>query len=1049
MQILKHIRRSAVAAAFALGSLSLWAQHTVQVTGTVTDETSEPVVGATVKALGTDKAVITDFDGNYTIAVSPQGSLQFTYIGMKPVTEKVAGRKQINVTMATDAEMMDEVVVIGYGTQRRGSITGAVSAIKGDQMVKTKNENPQNMLTGRIPGVRVWQKSSEPGTYSNNFDIRGMGSPLVVIDGVPRTVEEFQRLNANDIEDVSVLKDASAAIYGVRAANGVLLVTTKNGTAGKTKVTYSGSYTIQKPSSMPQLANVYDAMTIYNEKKMNNINGGSIVYTEADFEAFRNGTRRSDDWNKLIFASSAPQTQHDISVSGGNDRTQFFTSFGYFYQEGIFKSGDLNYNKFNIRSNLSTKIVRGVRLDVNLAGVADQRNTPYTSAVNIIRNYWKQGMLFPAYADPEHTMLNYDGLDLEQNTVAMMSADISGHHKYRQRYFESAATVNFDFGEYTPVLKGLTAKAMISWDYRMDNNEAFRKEYSQYAYDELTGTYSQKLYNESSPSTMRREFFDKSQTLTQFVLNYSRKFGRNDLGALVGWETQHRSGDNFYAYRELAFSTPYLMAGVEDGQIGGMDSGSGALYDTANEALIGRVNYAWDNRYLLEAQFRYDGSSKFAKGHRWGFFPSVSAGWRISEEPFFRSASWLDIVNNLKLRASYGELGDDGSLNYDWAMGYTYPAATPGTNGNYNGYSPGYVIGDQYVSAASPLALPNTAITWFKSKTFDIGVDLELRDGLFGLQFDYFNRHRTGLFARQRGALPTVVGAEAPRENLDSDRQLGLELQLSHRNRIGEVAYNVTGIVTVTRRKYLTASEKGPWGNSYERWRNDNLTNRYQGVQFGYTSAGRYTSWDDIWAYNIYKDRDILPGDYKYEDWNGDGEISGLDEHPYAFDQTPWMNFSLNLGVNWRDFDLSMLWQGSAMGSMEYKEPLYSIWGENGGGILNQYTDRWHPADPTADPYDPATEWVKGYYGYTGRYPRSNSEFNRVSTDYLRLKSIELGYTLPRRITRDVDLRLYLNAYNLLTFTNVKFVDPEHPDDELGRMYPLNRTYTVGLTVGF
>lgn len=1036
----------------AMIPVKAFAQQTILVQGTVTDDTNEPLMGATVIVPATGVATATDIDGHYSINVAADGVIVFSYIGMKPVEEKVDGRTTIDVMMATDVQMMDEVVVVGYGVQRRGSVTGAVSAIKGSEMIQTKNENPQNMLTGRIPGVRVWQKSSEPGTFNNNFDIRGLGAPLIVIDGIPRTTEEFQRLNANDIEDISVLKDASAAIYGVRAANGVLLVTTKSGGEGAPKVTYSGSYTLQKPSSMPTLADAFDAMTIYNESKMNNVNGGSIVFTEADFETYRTGKRRITDWNSLVFKDIAPQTQHDLSISGGTDRVSYYASFGYFFQDGIFKSGDLNYEKFNVRSNLGVKIIRGLKLDMNLSGVIDQRNTPYNSSVDIIRNYWKQGVLNPAYADPANTMLNYDGLDLEQNTIAMMTSDISGYKKYKQKYFESSATLNFDFGEYVPALKGLTARAMVSYDYRMDNNEAYRKEYYQYRYNSLTDSYDQKIYNSSSPSTMRREFYDKSQTLTQFVLNYSRKFnGKHDVGALIGWETQKRNGDNFYAFRDLAFSKPYLMVGVTEGQVGGMNSGNNDIYEYANEALIGRVNYSFADRYLFEAQFRYDGSSKFAKGHRWGFFPSVSAGWRVSEEPFFRSIDWLDFVGQLKFRASYGVLGDDGSLEYDWAMGYSYPATSGNmTNGDYNGYSPGWVFNGAFINAATPLALPNETISWYKSKTFNIGFDFETRDGIFGASFDYFNRHRSGLFARRSSDITTVVGATAPRENLNSDRHFGLELQLTHRNTIGNVRYNLKGIVTVTRNKYLTYIEnEGKWGNSYERWRNDNMSHRYQGVQFGYTSAGRYNSWNEIWYDRLYHEKDVLPGDYRYEDWNGDGEINGQDEHPFAFDQTPWMNYSLNIGVQWKDFDFSALLQGSALGSMEYKEPLYSIWGDMGGGILQQYTDRWHPVDPTADPYDPATKWVSGYYAYTGHYPKSNSEFNRVSTDYLRLKSIELGYTLPRKLTGTTSIRFYVNAYNVLTFTGVKFVDPEHPDDELGRMYPLNKTYTVGLNVSF
>lgn len=1021
------------------------------VSGTVIDQTHEPVIGASVTVKNTTTGVITDIDGRYTIKAPQGATLVFSYVGLTTHEEKVGTRKTIDVTMRDNDKLLDEVVVVGYGVQRRGSLTGAVSGVKGTEVIKTKSENPQNMLTGRISGVRVWQKSSEPGTYSNSFDIRGMGSPLVVIDGIPRTVEEFQRINANDIEDISVLKDASAAIYGVRAANGVLLVTTKQGAVGKTEVSYSGSFTFQQPSSMPKLASAFDAMTISNEQSMNNINGGSIVFSEADFAAYASGARRTTDWNSLLFSNFAPQTQHDLSISGGNDRTRYYLSFGYFFQEGIFRSGDLNYSKYNLRSNISTKVAKGIRVDANIAGIADDRNTPYSSSVDIIRNYWKQGVLFPAYADPENTMLNYDGLDLEQNTIAMMTSDVSGYRRYQQKYFESSATLNVDFGEYTSALKGLVAKAMVSYDYRMDNNSAYQREYYQYAYDEATGTYNKKLFSNSSPSTMRREFYDKQQLLGQFTINYNNTFGdKHNVGALIGWEAQKRQGDNFYAQRNLAFSIPYLLVGVVDGQTGGMSSSSSDIYEIANEALIGRLNYAYADRYLLEGQFRYDGSSKFAAGHRWGFFPSVSAGWRISEEPFFRGNSSLDFVDQLKLRASYGVLGDDGSLEYDWAMGYTYPSTGNNSeNGYYDGYVPGYIFGGDFIYGATPLALPNAGITWYKSKTFDVGFDFEAWRGLLGVSFDYFNRYRSGLFARSSGELPTVVGASAPRENLDSDRQIGLELELNHRNRIGDFSYSLKGIATITRQKYLTASEKGPWANSYDRWRNDNLTNRYQGVQFGYESAGRYTSWKDIWTYKQYKEKDLLPGDYKYLDWNGDGEINSLDEHPFAFDQTPWMNFSLNIAGQYKGFDMAILLQGSALGSMEYKEPLYSIWGDNGGGILEQYTDRWHPVDPYADPYDPATEWVSGYYAYTGRYPLSNSSFNRVSTNYLRLKSVELGYTVPRKLLSNVDLRVYFNAYNLLTFTKVKFVDPEHPDDELGRMYPLNRTYTVGLSLNF
>lgn len=1035
--------------ALAMSSAAAQAQG-IMVKGKVVDQHNEPVIGATV---GVDKGkakTVTDIDGNYTLQVPANAQIVVNYIGMKPATQSVGGRRELNFILQDDVNQLADVVVVGYGTQKRGSITGSVAAVKGDEMVRTKNENPQNMLTGRVAGVRVWQKSSEPGSYNNNFDVRGMGTPLVIIDGVPRDMSDFQRMNADDIQDISVLKDASASIYGLRSANGVVLVTTKKGQAGHTKFSYNGSYTIQSPKSMPKLLDAYKTMTLYNERNLNNVNGGSKIYTDEMFDEFRNGTRRETDWNNLIFAKTSPQTNHNITVSGGNDKTQYFVSFGAFYQEGFFKSGDLNYHKYNITSNLTTEVYRGLKLSLNINAMTDKQNNPYCTSTDIIRNYWRQGVLFPAYADEAGTMLNYDGLDLEENTVAKMTADISGYRRYKQSQVLTSGIFEYDFGTLTNVLKGLKAKVMFSYDYHLNNNTIYRKQYYQYAYDPATQTYKQKLYASSAPSNLRREHYDTQQFLSQYTLSYNRDFGPHSIAAVVGMETQRRTGDNFYAMRNLAFSSPYLFNGVEEGQVA--NSATGGIYSANYNAFIGRLNYSFAQRYLIEGQFRYDGSSKFAKGHRWGFFPSVSLGWVVSEEPWFKKIEFLKGVDQLKLRASYGEMGDDSGANYDWVAGYTYPSTSGNSEkGYYNQYAPGFIFGSQFVYAATPMAIPNELISWYKAKTFNVGVDFDTNNKLFGFSLDYFSRKMTGLYEYRTSVFPTVIGAKPPRENANSSRNFGMELELRHHNRIGRnFVYNVKGIVTITRQKYLTAIQNGPYANAYDQWRNDHLNNRYQGVQFGYEGNGRYQNWDEIWNETLYHEKDLLPGDYKYLDWNGDGEINSQDEHPYAFDQTPWMNYSLSIDCAYKGFDFSMLWQGSALGSMSYEEPLYSIWGQNGGGALEQYWDRWHPADENADPYDPNTEWVKGYYAYTGHYPSANSTFNRVSTAYLRLKQIELGYTLPKwKAFPSLNLRVYANAYNLLTITGVKFVDPEHPSDDLGRLYPLNRTYTFGVQVSF
>lgn len=1035
--------------ALVMSSAAAQAQG-IMVKGKVVDQHNEPVIGATV---GVDKGkakTVTDIDGNFTLQVPANAQIVVNYIGMKPATQSVGGRRELTFVLQDDVNQLQDVVVVGYGTQKRGSITGSVAAVKGDEMVRTKNENPQNMLTGRVAGVRVWQKSSEPGSYNNNFDVRGMGTPLVIIDGVPRDMSDFQRMNADDIQDISVLKDASASIYGLRSANGVVLVTTKKGQAGQTKFSYNGSYTIQSPKSMPKLLDAYKTMTLYNERNLNNVNGGSKIYTDEMFDEFRNGTRRETDWNNLIFAKTSPQSNHNITVSGGNDKTQYFVSFGAFYQEGFFKSGDLNYHKYNITSNLTTEVYRGLKLSLNINAMTDKQNNPYCTSTDIIRNYWRQGVLFPAYADEAGTMLNYDGLDLEENTVAKMTADISGYRRYKQSQVLTSGIFEYDFGTLTNVLKGLKAKVMFSYDYHLNNNTIYRKQYYQYAYDPATQTYKQKLYASSAPSNLRREHYDTQQFLSQYTLSYNRDFGPHSIAAVVGMETQRRTGDNFYAMRNLAFSSPYLFNGVEEGQVA--NSATGGIYSANYNAFIGRLNYSFAQRYLIEGQFRYDGSSKFAKGHRWGFFPSVSLGWVVSEEPWFKNIEFLKGIDQLKLRASYGEMGDDSGANYDWVAGYTYPSTSGNSEkGYYNQYAPGFIFGSQFVYAATPMAIPNELISWYKAKTFNVGVDFDTNNKLFGFSLDYFSRKMTGLYEYRTSVFPTVIGAKPPRENANSSRNFGMELELRHHNRIGRnFVYNVKGIVTITRQKYLTAIQNGPYANAYDQWRNDHLNNRYQGVQFGYEGNGRYQNWDEIWNETLYHEKDLLPGDYKYLDWNGDGEINSQDEHPYAFDQTPWMNYSLSIDCAYKGFDFSMLWQGSALGSMSYEEPLYSIWGQNGGGALEQYWDRWHPADENADPYDPNTKWVKGYYAYTGHYPSANSTFNRVSTAYLRLKQIELGYTLPKwKVFPSLNLRVYANAYNLFTITGVKFVDPEHPSDDLGRLYPLNRTYTFGVQVSF
>jgi TonB-linked SusC/RagA family outer membrane protein len=1025
---------------FFVFSASVSAQNSRVVTGVVTSSENIPLSGVSVVVKGSPIGTTTDTSGQFSISVpSNRKVLVFSYIGYDEREVALTSSNTVSVQLATSGSTMNTVVVVGYGTQRKATLTGAVSSIRGDQIVTTKNENVQNMLTGKVPGVRVTQRTAEPGAFDNNFDIRGMGSPLIVIDGIPRTADAFQRLDPNDIDNISILKDASAAIYGVRAANGVVLVTTKRGTRNKIELSYSGSYTFQIPSGLPATVDAIEYMTLRNERAMHNVNGGAPVFNDQQFADYQNGTKQSTDWYPLVFGKYAPQTMHNLSATGGNDKTTYYVGLGYQYQEGFFKSSDLTYNKYNVRSNISTKVSDRLTFDLNLNLIMDQQERPYQDSWWIIRSFWRQGPQIPAYANNDPTK-PFHGLIEGDNPISFMDKELTGSRKFNNKWIQSAASLRYDI----PGIKGLYAKGLFSYDYYLSSVNIFQKEYLQYRYDAASNKYSE--FARQSPNRIRRESLNRTQSLTQASLNYDGTFSKHKIGGLLLGEAQKRTGDNFAAQRDLVLPLPYLFAGVAQGQQATMNAASDALYEFTNLAMAGRTNYAYNDKYLAEFLFRYDGSSKFAKGSQWGFFPAASIGWRISNEEFFKNISSLSFINQFKLRASYGKTGDDNASSYQFISGYNYP-----TRSDTRNFTGGYVFDGSFSASADNKGIPNPNITWFTSKTFDAGVDIEAWRGLLGFTADYFSRHREGLLATRSGGIPTVVGAGLPQENLNSDRTYGFDMELSHRNRIGSFNYNVKGIFSLTRVKRLYV-ERAAIGSSWSNWKN-NQNDRLQGIHSGLQGQGQFQSWDQIWNSPVYIGRGTLPGDYIYEDWNGDGEINGNDVHPINFNQNPWMNFSMIFDARYKGFDMNFLLQGSSMGSLIYGEQLREpLWGNGESGAMEQFMDRWHPADPKADPYSPSTKWVPGSFAYTGTLTDANSSFNVENSRYLRLKSVELGYSLPSQIIKRVglsDFRLYANAYNLLTFTKVKYVDPEHPNDTFGYLYPLNKSVSVGVNVKF
>lgn len=1008
-----------------------------KVSGTVVDAiTNEPLIGVSINVQGTSKRTITDIYGKYAIDGSIANAvLVFSYVGYISQTIPVNGQSIIDMKMTSDIQNLGEVVVVGYGTQKKVTLTGAISSITSREILTTSNENIENMLTGKLAGIRIVQKSSEPGAFNNTIDIRGFGGPLIVIDGVPR--DNIATLNPNDIKSVSVLKDASAAVYGVRAANGVVLITTNEGKAGTLKLTYTSRFGMQTPSGLPQNVGAVDWMTLMNEKQMHNANGGSLAYSQADIDQYRNGTLQSTNWFTPVINEHPFQTEHNLSASGGTDKINYYFSVGYMKQDGFWKSGDLNYDRYNIRSNISSKITKGLTAKLMIGATMDQKNQPYSDAWSVFKSLWRQMPTQSVYANnnPEYLGGTVDGT----SPMAMSSSDVSGYQQYNNKWIQSSFSLNYD----VPCITGLQVKGMFSYDYSMSDIKRYRKVFNLYSYNAVTNIYTPTI--SQAPNNLYRYFYENPSSLLQGSLNYSHLFnGVHNLSALLLYEESTRSADNFYASRDLSLQVDQLIAGSSLNQVGYMNSGS--LYKLTNKGVVGKFNYDFKSKYLAEFSFRYDGSSKFPTDKQWGLFPAISAGWRVSEEKFMKENKALSFIDNLKFRASYGKVGDDGASSYQFISGYVYPSS-----GSNTGLAGGAVFNGNFINAVGFTNLPNPNITWFTSNMLNGGVDLDMWHGLLGVSVDIFNRTRNGLLATELLSLPSSLGAGLPQENMNSDQTRGFEVEVKHKSTLGKFIFSFDGNFSYTRTKWLSYLQARA-GNSYQNWTN-NLNNRNNDIWWGQGYNGQYQSYADIINSSAFVSRSALPGDYAYQDWNGDGVVDGSDIHPIAASSfRPLINYGLSLNVRYKDFDLNALLQGAAMVWVSYPEALNGPLYFNPGSALSQFMNRWHPEDPTANPYDPNTKWVSGYYAYTGSVADQNSARGVQNASYLRLKSLEFGYTLDKKLTSKIGIsnaRVYFNGYNLLTFTGIKNVDPEHPSDTYGYVYPLNKSFNIGLSVSF
>jgi TonB-linked SusC/RagA family outer membrane protein len=1041
-----------------------------QITGRITDPGGQPLPGVTITIKGTPRGTITDPGGNYSLSNVPADAvLVFSFIGMKTEEVSVREKSVIDLVMEEETVGIEEVVAVGYGTQKKVSLTGAISSIKGTDLITTKNENVTNMLSGKISGVRIVQRTGEPGDFASSIQIRGLGAPLVVIDGVPR--DNMSRLDANEIESISVLKDASAAIYGVRAANGVILITTKKGEKGKLQLEYSGYYGVQTPIRTPHGLSVAEYMEITNE---NNINRGSmapgtLLYSLEEIEAYRSGMKTGTEWWRINSDYYAPQTGHNISASGSSDFMNYFVNFGYFYQEGVFKTGDLNYERFNLRSNVSARINDRLKVEVLMGAMADTKNAPFGSdnIEQYWRNVWVLKPTIPAYT-------NYNRQYMQEtlqgfNPLATTDADIVGYERNNQKLLQATGNLIWDI----PWIKGLQAKGSYSYDYSFWDDKSLQRPYYLYQYDLSTDTYQPSLHgNNTMPGTnavTRRTRFS-ANTLMQLSLSYDRLFAeKHHVAGLMLYEEGTTNMDNLNATRYvLMTSIEELLGGVDANQQGwqngaGYNSGlspysQSGFWKIANKALVGKFNYDFASKYFAEFSFRYDGSSKFAKGHQWGFFPSVSAGWRISEEQFLKNNSSFVFLDNLKLRASFGVSGDDRTATFQYVPGYTYPTQSF--------YWPVRMFGDTRAAGIVLKDAPNPNLTWMESKMYDIGLDADMWKGLLGFELDLFRRNREGLMATRVITLPDWLGEGLAQENLNKDATFGFDLTLRHRNTvktsIGDINYGFSGNMSLTRTKIVYAERKASV-DQYSNWR-DNPNDRYNDIWWGFDSGGQFQNYDEIFAYPILDQQgnaNMKPGDYKLEDWNGDGVVDDWDVHPIASgansQNTPRLFYGFTIDVLFKGFDLTAVFQGGAFSTVKYSNFLSHPFYFDGNGPDFLY-DRWHMEDPTADPKDPRTVWIPGTYPTISQTsPAMNVNFSTNTNtvqraDYIRCKSLELGYTLPKIAIDKIgikNLRLYVTAYNLFTLTKLKYLDPEHPSSSNDALYPLMRTVNAGVNVKF
>lgn len=1012
----------------------------IDVTGTVTDDTGLPLERVSIRLQGTTLGTFTDEKGRFKLTIpNIGGKLIFSYINYDNVELVINDTQPVKVAMKLKDAALEEVVVVGYGTQKKRSITASVATIKGAEIVKSPVANITNALVGRLPGLRATQRSGEPGYDGSGIDIRGFGNALVIVDGVP---SEFSQLDPNEIEDFSILKDASAAVYGVRAANGVVLVTTKKGKTGAAQIDYNTNYGFQSIAKYPELADAATFAELSNEAavnswiKLNNpAQSVNLPFTKQQVEDYKSGKLPSTDWFGAAIRKNAPMQYQNVNVRGGREDIKYFFNLGYLGQSGIWRSDDTKYKRYNFRSNINAKIGKRITAELNVGGRLEDRSFPGAGAGFLVGSIQRSFPTVPIYANDNPAYFAPPN-NKHQNAVFLMDKNNSGYAKDLRKILTGILTLNYE----VPYVDGLTAKMLYSYESQDFDFKSYTKKYSLYRYDKDADKYIVDFVG-NDPSRLNTTTSQNDKSILQASLNYSRVFaGKHNVSASYIFERQLITVSNFNAYREfLLQNLDELFAGVSTNQ-----NNSGSSAEMARMGYIGKLNYDYAGKYLFEFGFRYDGSYKFPENSRFGFFPNFSVGWRLSDEPFLRDVTAID---NLKLRASWGNVGDDGgddpnASNYirpfQFITGFTYPSGT-------------YNFGQGLIPGLADKGLPNNSLTWFESTTSNVGMEVSFLKGLIGMELDVFYRKRTGLLATRALSLPNTFGAALPQENLNGDNTRGFELVFTHKKSKGKFQYSVSPNITWTKTQwgYL---ERAPSTNDLNNWIN-NGTNRWTNQFRGLVAEGQFQSQEEIYKAPIQDDngnKTLLPGDIRYKDQNGDGIINNSDQAIIGRGTTPELFFGLGFNASYMGIDFSLLLQGAsnfnAYFDAELQNPFF-----NNANSYQMFEDRWRRQDI----YDPNSPWIPGKYPSTIISGTTNNQ--KVSTfwlkdaTYLRIKNFDLGYTLPKHLTDRVGIRkvrVYASGQNIFTFDKIKFIDPESPTGR-GSFYPQQKVWSFGLNIGF